>query len=203
MKEAAGRGERSVVYTFEEMTETILHRCEKINIPVRAMIERGTLSIVEIEALLYTPDEFAQLVRQEVEHNQTRIVMIDSLSGYELSIRSGDIVRHVHALCKYLQNVGVATLLINEVEDIVGGTFRATNTGVSYLADNIIFLRHLELKGELRKAIGVLKKRLSDHEKSLRELEITRYGIKVGAPLSMLRNILSGIPSWSDNPDTL
>ncbi|WP_346289700.1 ATPase domain-containing protein [Sphaerothrix gracilis] len=202
MKEAAGRGERSVVYTFEEATETILHRCESVNIPVRAMLNRGTLSIVEIEALLYSPDEFAQLVRREVEQYQTRIVMIDSLSGYELSIRSGSIVRHVHALCRYLQNMGVAALLVNEVEDIMGGTFRATNMGVSYLADNIVFLRHLEIKGELRKAIGVLKKRLSGFERTLREVEITRYGIKVGAPLSTLRNILSGAPDWIDGPNS-
>ncbi|MFE4107732.1 ATPase domain-containing protein [Almyronema epifaneia] len=202
MKEAAGRGERSVVYTFEETTETILHRCESINIPVRAMLERGTLAIMEIEALLYSPDEFAQLVRQEVEQHQTQIVMIDSLAGYELSIRSGNMVRHVHALCKYLQNMGVATLLINEIEDIAGGTFRATNMGVSYLADNIIFLRHLEIKGELRKAIGVLKKRLSGFERTLRELEITRYGIKVGSPLSKLRNILSGVPDWTDDSNS-
>jgi circadian clock protein KaiC len=46
------------------------------------------------------------------------------------------------------------------------------------------------------KAIGVLKKRLSDFEKTLREIQITRYGIKVGQPLTGLRKILSGTPEW-------
>jgi circadian clock protein KaiC len=199
MKEAAGRGERSVIYAFEERQETLLHRCEGINIPVHAMKERGTLSVVQIEPLHYTPDEFANLVRYEVEQQKARIVMIDSISGYRLSVRGNELVTHIHALCKYLQNMGVAVLLINEVETITGD-FRPTEIGISYIADNLVFLRYLEMEGELRKAIGVLKKRMSDFEKTLREFEITRYGIKVGKPLTNLRGILKGTPEWVDLP---
>jgi circadian clock protein KaiC len=157
------------------------------------MQERGTLSIVPIEPLHYTPDEFANLVRREVEHQQAQIVMIDSVSGYQLSVRGEDLTPHLHALCKYLQNMGVAVLLINEVETITG-EFRATEIGISYLGDTIIFLRYLEIRGELRRVIGVLKKRMSDFEKNLREFQISRYGIKVGSPLKQLRGILTGVP---------
>ncbi|MDF5719825.1 MAG: ATPase domain-containing protein [Rhizonema sp. PD37] len=195
MKEAAGRGEHSVIYTFEERKETLLRRAEGINIPVNAMLERGTLSVVQVEPLHYTPDEFAHLVRQEVEQKQARIVMIDSVSGYRLSVRGKDLTSHIHALCKYLQNMGVAVLLINEVETITGD-FRVTEIGISYLADTIVFLRYLEMQGELRRTIGVLKKRMSDFEKTLREFEISRYGIKVGKPLTHLRGLLTGVPEF-------
>lgn len=195
MKEAAGRGERSVIYTFEENKETLLHRAERVNVPVYAMQERGTLSIVQIEPLHYSPDEFANLVKQEVEQQQAQIVMIDSVSGYRLSVRGEDLTPQLHALCKYLQNKGVAVLLINEVESITG-EFRATEIGISYLADTIIFLRYLEIRGELRRVIGVLKKRMSDFEKTLREFQISRYGIKVGSPLNRLRGILTGVPEF-------
>ena len=49
------------------------------------------------------------------------------------------------------------------------------------------------MQGELRRTIGVLKKRMSDFEKTLREFEITRYGIKVGKPLTHLRGLLTGV----------
>lgn len=199
MKEAAGRGERSVVYTFEEWQETLLNRCESVNIPVHAMIKQGTLSVVQIEPLHYTPSEFANLVRHEVEQKNTRIVMLDSISGYNLSLRGDDLVAHIHALSKYLQNMGVAVILINEVETITGD-FRATEVGISYLGDNIIFLRYLEMQGEIRKVIGVLKKRMTDFEKTLREYEITRYGIKVGKPLTNVRGILTGNPEFFESP---
>lgn len=194
IKEAAGRGERSVIYTFEEAQGTLVLRSESVNIPVQAMIECGTLSIVEVEPLQLTSDEFAIRVRAEVEQQQAKIVMIDSISGYRVAMRCKDLVNHLHTLCKYLQNMGVTVLLINEAQYIIGD--RLTELGFSPLADNIIFLRYLEIHGQMRKAIGVLKKRLSDFEKNLRELEITRSGIKVGKPLEGLRGILSGTPEW-------
>jgi len=197
MKEAAGRGEHSVVYLFDEREETVLHRCESVNIPVRAMIERGTLLVRQIEPLEFSPDEFAYTVRQDVAKRGATVVMLDSVAGYRLSVQGNNLVPHLHALSKYLQSQGIAVLLINEVETITGD-FRITEAGISYMADNIIFLRYLEIRGEMHKAIGVLKKRLTDFEKTLREIEITRNGIKVGRPLDDLRNILSGIPEWSD-----
>lgn len=195
IKEAAGRGDRSVVYLFEEAVETLLNRCEGINIPVRAMVERGTLAVIKVDPLLYSPDEFANQVRLEVERANTQIIMIDSVLGYKLSFQADDLIRNIHSLCQYIKGRGVTTLLTNEVESITGD-FKATELGVSYLADNIVFLRYLEIRGQMRRAIGVLKKRLSDFEKTLREFEISRYGIKVGRPLTQLRGILSGVPEF-------
>jgi circadian clock protein KaiC len=197
MKEAAGRGEHSLVYLFDEREDTLLRRCEAVNIPVRAMLERGTLQIEQVEPLEFSPDEFAYMVRQDVARQNAQIVMIDSVAGYRLSVKGNDLVPHLHALSKFLQTQGVAVLLINEIEGITGD-FHVTETGISYMADNIIFLRYLEIRGEMHKAIGVLKKRLTNFEKTLREIEITRYGIKVGKPLVDLRNILSGLPEWAD-----
>jgi len=200
MKEAAGRGERSVIYTFEEWSQMLIRRSQSIGIPVESMVNRGILSVVQVEPLRYTPDEFARMVRKDVEENGAAIVMIDSISGYRLSVRGEELVRHLHALCKYLQGKGVAVVLINEIEDVVG-QFRVSDIGISYIADTIIFLRYLELRGELRRAIGVLKKRLSDFQKTMREYEITRYGLKVGKPLNELRGILTGIPEWDETGD--
>lgn len=200
MKEAAGRGERSVVYSFEEDKEAIIRRSEGINIPVRAMVEKGTLKLVYVEPLRYSPDEFAFMVRKGVEESGASIVMIDSTSGYELSVRGADVATHLHAVSKYLKNMGVSVILINEVEAITSVDFKVTETGISYLADNIVFLRYLELAGELRKAIGVLKKRFSNFEKTLREVSISRFGIEVGKPLTGLRGILTGTPEFIEVP---
>lgn len=200
MKEAAARGERSVVYTFEEEVEIMLARCDNIGIPARVMIQQGTLSIVKIEPTQYTPDEFAHLVRKDIEQNSTSVIMLDSTSGYRLSIRGEDLTNHLHSLTKYLQNMGIAVFLITEAQDVIGD-FKVTEIGISYLADSIIFLRYLEIDGELRKAIGVLKKRLSNFERVLREIEITKNGIKVGNPLTNLRGILLGTPEWVKKED--
>ena len=196
MKEAAGRGERSVIYLFEETRGTFMARSNALGIPVERMIERGTLRVEEVDALDRSPQEFAQSVRREVEANDTSIVMIDGIAGYGLTLQ-GDrerVVRRLHSLGRYLKHMGVTSIFVDETSNITG-EFRATDRNLSYLADNIVFLRHLELQGELRKAIGVLKKRTSDFERTLREFEMGEHGITVGEPLRNLQGVLSGMPS--------
>ena len=195
MKEAAGRGERSVIYTFEEEVEIILKRSDKINIPARSMIDQGSLSLVKIEPLQYSPDEFASIVRREVEERDVQIVMLDSISGYSLSMQGEDLASHLHALCKYLANMGTTVILIDEAGEASEPT-QVADTDYTYLADNLILMRymdrHLDNTIELRKTIAVMKKRLSDFEKTLREFRITKYGIRVSDPLTGLEGILSG-----------
>jgi len=194
MREAARRGERSVIFTFEEKLATLRHRCEQIGIPLADMIGEGTLAVEEVEPLRYMPDEFAWRVRREVEEQGARVVMLDSLSGYRQSLRGEALTPHIHALCRYLANMGVTVLLVNEVSTIAGADIRVSDHGISYLADAVLMLRYIELRGELRKTIGVLKKRTGDFEKTLREFEISAEGLRVGEPLTGLRGILRGLP---------
>jgi circadian clock protein KaiC len=202
VKEAASRGERSVIYLFEENRETFVARSTAVDIPVEEMIERGTLEVREVEALELSPQEFATVVREDVEANDRRIVMVDGIAGYRLTVHgeSDMVLRRMHALGRYLKDQGVTTIFVDETKNITG-EFTATQENISYLADNIVFLRHLELQGELRKAIGVLKKRTSDFERTLREFEITENGITVGEPLTRMRGILSGAPELVERAD--
>lgn len=193
LKEAASRGERSAIYTFEESAETIIRRSESVNVPVREMIEKGKLKVVPVEPLSYSPDEFLKMVRTDIEEHGTEFVLLDSIGGYSLAVREESTLERLHALTVYLQNVGVTGMLIHESTNIAG-QFQTTGMNASYLADNILFLRYIERNGELRKAIGVLKKRLSDFERSIRSFEVTSEGLKVGEKLTNLRGILSGMP---------
>ena len=102
-------------------------------------------------------------------------------------------LRDIHTIIKALKNMGVTILLISETEYITG-EFRATEIGVSYLTDNLLFMRYFELNGVLHRSIGVLKKRMTNHEKTLREFQITGEGFKVGEPLTGMQGILKGIP---------
>ncbi|MGQ4554641.1 ATPase domain-containing protein [Halobellus sp. GM3] len=197
MKEAAERGERSVIYLFEEDGATFRERSNAIGVPVEEMEARGTLNIEEMEPLTVSPQQFAARVREEVESNDTEVVMIDGIRGYRVAVRGEetDLTRELHSLGRYLKNMGVTVILVDETSGVTG-EFSATDSGLSYLADNILFLRHVEHRGRLRKVGGVLKKRTSSFDRSLREVKITERGLEIGALPAGLRGVLTGTPEW-------
>nr|WP_229770506.1 ATPase domain-containing protein [Halorhabdus sp. CBA1104] len=191
-----------ILFQFEEAERTIRERADAIGMPLKKVLEEGCLSIVEIEPDAYTVGEFEQLIREAVRDG-VELVMIDGTQGFKQNLRGlEDPTAALLRVGRYLRAAGVSTILVNEVHNITGD-FRATEERTSNLADNLVFLRHVEYRGELRKVIGALKMRTSDFEHSLRELEITPEGIRVGEPLPQLRGILTGTPDWetADVPD--
>lgn len=197
---AAARGERTVLYLFEERWPSFRWRSEALGIPVVEMQAEGLLEVVEVEPLRYSPQEFAAQVQSAVEDRGAEVVGVDGITGYQLTLQGQQdrLTQELHALCRYLNNSGVTTLLTDETDGVTG-EFSATDSGVSYIVDTILFVRYVEVGGEIRKAAGVLKKRTSGFERALREFEITPDGIELGEPMRGLQGILTGSPQIVDD----
>ena len=193
----AVKAKKAIIYTFEENRHTLIKRSESIKMPIKKAVNSNNLLIKKISPLEYTPGEFSYRVKEDVEKHKPTVVMIDSISGYFLSFKDNSdnkkMRRRLHALNEFLKSSGINVILINELANITGD-FEVTGYRTSYLSDNIIFLRFIEIEGKLKKAIGVLKKRMSDFENTMREFEISSSGIIVGKPLKRLRGILTGNP---------
>jgi circadian clock protein KaiC len=185
-------------YSFEEEINMLLKRAENIGQLKKDNTVKEKIRFEKVEPLIFSADEFTRMVVSNAQNRKSRLVVIDSISGFKLSLNGQDIVSRMHALCKTLQGMGIAVLLIHEVEHIAG-YFKISEERLSYLADNIIFLHFLELQGSLHKSIGVLKKRLSNFEKTLRKFDITENGIVVGEPMNNLQGIITGIPQVINN----
>jgi circadian clock protein KaiC len=191
---AARAGMRSVVYAFEESVGSIKRRSANVGIEIEQLIADERLKILPVNAMELYPDEFLGMVRADVDAGYT-FVVIDSLRGYQLAMEEfGTPVAHLYNLATHLNGRGVTTIIISEVEFITGD-LRATDLGVSHIADNIVLMRYAEHRSRVIKVIGCLKKRLGDFEPELRELEISSKGIRVSDKLTSLRGILTGVPS--------
>ena len=190
---AAQRGERTIVYVFDEVLRTAQDRLESIGMPVRAEISKGTLRMIQVDPATLSPGEFAAQIRADVEANDTRVVVIDSLNGYLTSMPGErDLSVHVHELVAYLNQKGIATFLVYTQHGLVGQM--QTEVDISYLSDTVILLRYFEATGSLRKLVSVVKQRVGQHEDTLRELKITPKGVQIGEPLTSFRGVMTGVP---------
>ena len=141
-----------------------------------------------------SPGEFVGLVRESVEKNHARVVVIDSLNGYMNAMPEEQfLTAQLHELLTYLGRQGVTTLMVVAQHGMVGAQMQSP-IDTSYLADSVVLLRYFEYAGKVKKAISVVKKRSGAHEESIREIRFDGQGIHLSEPLSKFRGILSGIP---------
>ncbi len=196
---SAQRGQRAILYSFDEVLGTAIDRAEALGIPVRSQLARGTLSMSQIDPAELSPGEFIWQIRKDVEEHDTRVLVIDSLNGF-LNAMPGerDLILQLHELIAFLNQKGVATFLILTQHGLFGAM--QVEMDVSYLADTIVMLRYFEAQGEIRQVISVLKQRQGRHERTLREFRLEPTGIYVGEPLRNFRGILTGVPDVTASP---
>jgi len=121
------------------------------------------------------------------------VLVVDSLNGYLNSMPSERfLVIQLHEILTYLGQKGVATLLINAQQGLIG--HMSSSVDASYLADAVVLMRYFEAEGEVRQAISVVKKRGGMHERTIREFRLEPGSITVGEPLREYRGILTGTP---------
>jgi circadian clock protein KaiC len=190
---AASRGERVVLYTFDESIRSACVRGNTLGLGVTEQMDLGHLSLKQIDPAELSPGEFVSQICHAVEKEGARVVAIDSLNGF-LHAMTGesDLPLQLHELVTYLGARGVATFLVMTQHGFLGET--RTQADVSYLADNVLLMRYFENRGTVRRAFSVMKKRSGPHETSIRELSLSVDGIRVGEPLVEFRGIMSGSP---------
>jgi circadian clock protein KaiC len=191
---AASRGQCASLYLFDENPQTLLTRCDALNVGIHKYVKSGAITLQQVDPAELTPGEFTSAIRKSVEQGKAKIIVIDSLNGY-LNAMPGErfLTIQLHELLMYLSQQGVATILIGAHQGLIGGQMH-TPVDASYLADAVILLRYFEAKGEVRQAISVMKKRGSDHERSIREFKLGGGRISVGEVLRNFRGILTGVP---------
>jgi len=190
---AAQRGDRAIVYAFDEGLRIAIGRAESLGMDVSRQIHLGNLQMLQVDPAELSPGEFVWQIRRDVEERDSRVVVIDSLNGFLNSMPGErDLILHLHELLAYLNQKGVITFLILTLQGMIGSMH--TDLDVSYLSDTVVLMRYFELNGEIRQVLSVLKQRVGKHEHALRELRLGSSGIEVGPPLVGFRGVLTGVP---------
>jgi len=190
--QAAAGGERCAVYSFDETASEACFRSDAIGLPIRPLIDKGLLTIEKVNPLGLYPDELAAQIRDEVERKQTRVVMIDTLEGYQLSTASHDeFVNHMQQLVAYLKGERVTVILVHELRNMTGD-LTLSRTGMSFITDTVLLIKSFEYGGQVHKAVGAIKKRLNVHAEQFRVFRVTPQGLRVGELLSQFGGIMQG-----------
>ena len=191
---AADNGDHGAIFAFEETRSATMVRSRGLGLTFNEGTGPGQILVRQIDPAEISPGEFAHLVRDSVERNNARVVVIDSLNGY-LNAMPADrfLTAQLHELLAFLSNRGVATFIVVAQNGMMGSSMQSP-VDASYLADSVVLLRFFEHAGRVKKAISILKKRTGAHEETIRELKFDDRGIHLSEPLLQLRGVLTGVP---------
>lgn len=198
---AIARGETAAVFVFDEELGLLVARTREVGLDLAAMQATGRLILMSVDAAELSPGEFAHKVEQCVTREGATTIVIDSLNGYQAAMPEEQfLVLHMHELLQYLNRKGVLTFLTLAQHGLIGDM--RSPVDVTYLSDTIVLFRYFEVKGSIRRAISVIKKRAGHHEQTIREFGLSEGRITISQPLGEFHGVLRGVPILMDDPSS-
>jgi circadian clock protein KaiC len=197
---AAGlrQGEAGIAAVFEERPREYAARARGFGLDLETAQGNGKLEILYLRPLDLSVDETMQEILDAVQKLGAKRLVIDSLAGFEMALAPGfrtDFRESLYRMISALTGIGVTILSTVELEESFTQLPFSTYS-ISFLTDDIIRFRYVEIDGQLRKVMVVVKMRGGNHSKDIREYEITSDGIVlIGERLRGYQGLITGVPA--------
>ena len=197
LAEGARRGEPGVIAAFEKSPSQLLG-----NLKLYSMIGAGQVGVIDTRSLDLSIDETLSDLIDMIKRMKAKRVVIDSLSGFELALApefSEDFRGSLYRMIAELTSIGVTIVMTSELEDRYTD-LRFSPFGSAFLADAIVMQRYVEMDGQFKRALSVIKIRGSAHSKDIRLFGISDEGIVIGESMSGYAGLMTGRPTVSPMP---
>ncbi|MBE9130093.1 MULTISPECIES: circadian clock protein KaiC [unclassified Coleofasciculus] len=193
-------GERCLLFAFEESREQLFRNAVGWNIDFAQMEQGGMLKVVCRYPETTGLENHLVRMQQLIEEFQPQRVAVDSISALERSSSFKKFREFILSLNALIKQGQIAALFTSNTNSLIGGR-SITEAHISTNTDSIILLRYVEVYGEIRRGLTVLKMRGSMHDKEIREFCIDSQGMHIGRPFRNVTGILAGNPSYVDESE--
>lgn len=186
-------GERCLLFAYEESREQLGRNAIGWGTDFDTLEKEGKLRVVcEYPESASIEDHLIRIKGHIEEFKPDRIAM-DSLSALERISTLRGFREFVLGVTSFFKHQEITGLFTSTTPTLTGGT-SVTEAHISSITDMIVLLRYVELFGEMRRGITVLKMRGSRHDKEIREFFIDGKGMHIGEPFRNVAGILAGNP---------
>lgn len=187
---------RGLLFAFEESREQLMRNAASWGIDYAAAEAAGKLRIVCRYPETMGLEDHLIRMKREIEDFEPSRIAVDSMSALERGATVKSFREFVIGITSHIKARETAGMFTNTTSMLLGGE-SITETHISTITDSIILLRYVELQGEMRRGITVLKMRGSWHEKQIREYVIDADGMHIRESFRGVNGILSGQPVYS------
>jgi circadian clock protein KaiC len=195
--EGLRQGEPGIMAIFEERPQGYLQRAGSFGLHLKKAEQKGMLETLYLRPLDLSVDETMRAILDAITRIGAKRLVIDSLVGFEMALAPGfrtDFRESLYRMIGALTGAGITILSTVEVEDTFTA-FSFSHYTISFLTDDIIRMRYVEIDGQLRKVMVVIKMRGGNHSKDIREYVISDKGVVIILPRKTdYAGLTTGIP---------
>ena len=189
----ASVGERCLLLAFEESREQLFRNASGWGVDFDRLERDGMLRVVCNYPEMLGLEDWLLSIQRTVTEFKPRRVALDSLSALERVGTMRAFREFVIGFTSFIKHQEITGLFTATTPSLMGGT-SITEANISTLTDSIVLLRYVEMFGEMKRGITVLKMRGSIHDKGIREFTIDQKGMHLGRPFRNVTGILAGTP---------
>lgn len=193
-------GERVLVLAYEESRAQLLRNAQSWGMDFEKWENWNLLRVVCQYPEAMGLEDHLLMMQREIEAFQPSRLVIDSLSALERIGAVRYFREFVIGLTSHAREKELCTLFTCATPRLTGGD-SITEAHISTITDAIVLLRYVEIGGDLRRALSVIKMRGSQHTKSAFEFAISSRGLQIGEQFKNIQNIILGLPMPAANPD--
>jgi circadian clock protein KaiC len=184
--------EKCLLIVYEESLSQVYRNCQGFGWNLKKYVDNGLLKIAVSYPEDKPLDEHLMNILKWITP-QTKRLVIDSLSRISGTATSDQEYRDfVKRLNAYVKRLNIATIYTHTSAGLMGADI-ITQSHISTITDSIILLKYVEIMGEIRRMISLMKIRGSDHDKKLREFKISSKGFLVGEPFMGMEGLTTGV----------
>ncbi len=187
----ARAGERCLLFAFEESREQLFRNAHSWGLDFTRMEAEGRLKVICTYPEAAALEDHLIAMKRTIEQFRPGRVAVDSLSALERVAPLTGFREFVIGLTAFIKHLEIPGIFTSTTPTLMGGT-SITETQISTTTDSILLLRYVEIQGELRRGLAVIKMRGSAHERTIREYTVDEHGMHIGEPFHNVAGILSG-----------
>jgi circadian clock protein KaiC len=194
--EGVRRGEPGVIAGFEETPPKYIEQANGFGFDMERAVREGQVELVYLRPLDLSVDETLYAIQDAVDRVKARRVVIDSLTGLEIALApmfKEDFRESMYRLLGALTGAGISIMMTVEITESYT-ELRFSPHAVSFMTHDIILQRYVEIAGELKTIMTVVKTRGRAHSSELRRYEVTSRGVVVGDVVRDYEGLITGVP---------
>ena len=187
---ACRRGERCMLFGFEESEAQILRNMASCGLDLQLWANKRALRIFSARPTLHGLEMHLAVMHKQIDEFKPSLIVVDPVSTFVSGGNEFDVSAMLMRLIDFLKTQGITFIMTSLVS--YGEALAQTGVNISSLIDVWILLQDIDSGGERNHLLYIMKARGQAHSNQVREYTLGEGGLRITKAYLGAAGVLTG-----------